>query len=178
MTKKQSVVAKSIVSHRLNVTSIDLFLDDLMKRLPRDNYNLADDAIREHFRTTLQYALYDLLRNLAWDFAKAAERGIGQMAELMRDPNYYDTLQRRRESEAARRTREREDQLKENRRRTELQAGYILENGRRSMDQSIMVGCSEDNMISGGCWHTASRSVECACICHKSGLSHISKAVT
>lgn len=46
----------------------------------------------------------DVVRSVAYDFAKGAERGIEQAAKLLNDPDYYLTLKERR-----RRAQERHD---------------------------------------------------------------------
>jgi hypothetical protein len=86
----------SVASHRLEVFSLDQFLDDLMERVGHRQLDLGDDATRQRFRAWLRENFDHLLLELRWAAQKGAERGIEQVLTLASDPAYYQTATKRR----------------------------------------------------------------------------------
>jgi hypothetical protein len=99
--------APTVASHRLELTSLDEFLDRVMSGVSRRRVDLETEAGRTTFRTWLRRQCAILIQQVRWDVVKGAERGIDQVLALVDDPDYYVTRQERRR-EGARRRRERD----------------------------------------------------------------------
>lgn len=85
------------VSHRMDLPSITDFVDQMMARIPETVVlNMADHQQRNHLRSWMTSVLSEFLSHTVWSMQKGADRGIEQVANLIRDPDYYRTVQRRR----------------------------------------------------------------------------------
>lgn len=86
-----------VVSQRNHFHSVACMVDMNMRQIPE---HLRISGLREWLLSFTESVIQDV----RWAFAKGAERGIEQTAELLCDPDYYVTLKERR-----RRERERHD---------------------------------------------------------------------
>lgn len=99
----------TVANHRLEVLSLDDFLDQVMERVPRGTLDLRDDAKRQQFREWWRAELGLLLRDLQDAATKGAERGIAQVMALARDPDYYATKRERHRREREERAADRQE---------------------------------------------------------------------
>lgn len=100
------------VSKRNHVTSLDLLIEDLL-----EGWNGHAYDSRESLETLLKRFGQILITRVSWDFAKGATRGIEQMANLIQDPDYYETKQKRRKGEKRRQAEYQSDREREHYRR-------------------------------------------------------------
>lgn len=87
-------VVPPAISRRVQLTPLDEHVDLVMQRIPGLTLHLTHAEDRARLRTYLHMALESYLEKLAWDLAKAADRGIRQAITLMLDPSYYQDRQR------------------------------------------------------------------------------------
>lgn len=91
------MIDKPCVTKRNHVTSLRFFVEEILDRYQPDrSFN------RQEAHELLMRFGEMLVLHLTSDFAKAAERGISQMAQLIRDPDYYENRQRRKKRQAER----------------------------------------------------------------------------
>lgn len=79
----------NVVSKRNEFTPADEFVEDAMGHLPAQ-FQHAD------FRPWLLRYTELVIKRVAYHFSTAADRGIQQAAELLCDPEFYETRKRRR----------------------------------------------------------------------------------
>lgn len=97
MKKKQKEITKPICSMRLNVTSIDVFADDMMEALTRNAPDLSDAKVAVSVKAWLRGQLANLAQHLQYDFAKGAELGMKEMSQLLVNPEYGKLVRSRRD---------------------------------------------------------------------------------
>lgn len=93
--KKEREV-KQAVTKRMHLTSLPEVVEEMMGQLPRRLMDCGDDKVRETFRAWLTHLSETLTFQLAMDFQSAAKRGIEEAANLVQDPDYYETVKKRR----------------------------------------------------------------------------------
>jgi hypothetical protein len=95
------------VTTRMHFTPPALYVDQFLDRLGGKRLDLSDAQQRAHLRHWMVNLLDGYLRSVEWELAKAAERGVHQAVQLLRDPSYYD---QRRQQVARVRARNRQQQ--------------------------------------------------------------------
>lgn len=128
------------VSHRMELPSITDFIDQLMERIPETVVlNMADHRERNRLRSWMTAVLGEFLMHTEFAMQKGAERGVSQVATLIRDPDYYRTASERRSrrrSESKRQREESEARAAEARRQREEEAVVfkrMIEDGKVSL---------------------------------------------
>jgi hypothetical protein len=97
-----------------------------------------DDAMRARFLEWLTGYSNRLVDWIADNFTTGAQRGIEQTAHLLQNPDYYETLKRRRERGRERMKAEQESQERE--REERAQGGYTaaeIQSERESLEEQI-----------------------------------------
>lgn len=84
-----------VVSKRNHFTPADEFVELEMDFLP-------EQLKHENIRPWLLRYTESVIKQVAWNFATAAEKGIHQAAELLCDPEYYETKKQRRKKDMER----------------------------------------------------------------------------
>lgn len=98
--KKQEHVVKPIVSHRWHLPSLGDILDHMLpKWLPGSHPDFSGEDGYAKMRGAFESFGDYLLSSLAFELEKAAGKGISQALELIRDPEYRNTIKRRTKKE-------------------------------------------------------------------------------
>ena len=79
----------AVVSKRNEFTPADEFVENSMPYLPKEYQHV-------NFRAWLLKYTEEVIKGVASHFGLAAERGIAQAAELLCDPEFYETRKQRR----------------------------------------------------------------------------------
>jgi hypothetical protein len=95
MTPKRSVELPPVAG-RLEITSLEDYVDQAMERIGAGTVDLSDEKVRAGIRTWLLGTMSGYLNALAWDLSKGADRGIRQVLQIARDPDYYQKASKRR----------------------------------------------------------------------------------
>lgn len=95
---KREREVKQAVTKRMHLTSLEDVVNDALERFPRRPVDLGDEKVRESLREWLTQFADSLALHLEMDFQSAAKRGIEEAAKLIRDPEYYETVKKRRQS--------------------------------------------------------------------------------
>lgn len=82
----------NIVSKRNEFTPADEFVEGAIPNLPEQFQHAT-------FRAWLLRYTETVIRGVAYHFSTAADRGIQQAAELLCDPEFYETRKKRRENQ-------------------------------------------------------------------------------
>jgi hypothetical protein len=88
-----------LITHRSQLTSIQQFVDDCLHSIassPKNVLDFSKEEDRERFREYLSKLFLSFTCTLDMELGKAAEKGIAEALSLMRDPDYYETVKRRR----------------------------------------------------------------------------------
>lgn len=91
------------VTGRLNLPSITDIVDEQMSQIPERVLDLSDARQRLMLRSYLTHLLERFLVETEWAFVKGSDRGVRQVAQLIRDPGYYRLASKRREQDRERR---------------------------------------------------------------------------
>jgi hypothetical protein len=92
---------RQVLSMLMHMTSLPDVVEAVLEQLPRRMMDCADSKVRETFRAWLMRLSEMLASNLAEDFKAAAQKGIEEAESLIRDPDYYETVKRRRARDRA-----------------------------------------------------------------------------
>jgi hypothetical protein len=96
-----------LLSKRVQFVSVPSFVDDYLPQFQK-HFNLTDDQTVQ-----LRKALCDLFEHLLWEASFAAklgaEKGIAEAFSLMKDPDYYETVKKRKQKQRLVRKQQRED---------------------------------------------------------------------
>lgn len=101
---------RPILSHRNHLNSLDDQIDLALARLDFTQPWTWTPETVDRFRSWVRSFGVRLIRLMAMDFEKGAERGVEQAANLLLDPAYYDTIKRRRKAELAKFAERRKEQ--------------------------------------------------------------------
>jgi hypothetical protein len=122
----KEIQGKPLVNHRWNLPSIEAMLDEMLREWePGDHPDFSGPDGYERLRNAFCHFAHSLMRELSWHLEKAAGRGITEALALIRNPEYYETVKRRRsraiqKGKEWRQKQEVEDKERERRRRGEL----------------------------------------------------------
>jgi hypothetical protein len=126
------------VTKRMHLFSIEDFVDSF---LSNHNFNepldLTDQHDLENFRLWMIRLVENVVFHVAMDFAGAAKAGIDQAATLMQDPDYYETVKKRRRRSKQRDEEYQREQKKEQLRRELLPTKEEIEIEKAQLQRDI-----------------------------------------
>lgn len=112
-----------LVNHRWNAPSLEQLLDDYLPQWPEGEHpDFSGPDGYKRLRSGVKRVAELLLRRMEMTLEKAAAKGISEAIKLMRNPDYYQTVKRRRvrQTESEKRLRLEQEEERERHRRGEF----------------------------------------------------------